>query len=54
MIINLEEHEITTILDALSERPHKEVAAIIHKIVHQMAAEQIKEKPNCAGAKESI
>lgn len=44
MPINLEKHEIAIILDALSERPHKEVAALIHKIVHQIAEEQIKEE----------
>lgn len=44
MKLELEEREITTILSALDERPHKEVAAIIHKIVHQMAEEQIKEE----------
>lgn len=44
MPINLEKHEIAIILDALSERPHKEVVAIINKIVHQMAEEQIKEE----------
>lgn len=41
MVINLEEHEITTILDALSEKPYKDVAAIIRRIVNQMAEEQI-------------
>lgn len=40
MNLYLEEHEITTILSALDERPHKEVAALIHKIVHQMANEK--------------
>lgn len=40
MNLRLEEREITTILSALDERPHKEVAAIIHKIVHQMAEEK--------------
>ena len=37
MIINLEKHEITIILKALNELPHKEVVALIRKIVNQVA-----------------
>lgn len=42
MNINLEEHEITIILDALSDRPYKDVASIIRRIVNQMAEETIR------------
>ena len=35
MSINLSEHEISIILDALSKRPYMEVAALIRKIVEQ-------------------
>lgn len=37
MPINLEKHEITIILKALNELPYKDVAALIRKIVNQMA-----------------
>ena len=36
--LNLEQHEITIILDALSTRPYMEVAALIRKIVEQSAS----------------
>lgn len=35
MPINLSEHEISIILDALADRPYMEVAALIRKIVEQ-------------------
>lgn len=35
MPINLEQREISIILDALSTRPYMEVAALIRKIVEQ-------------------
>lgn len=35
MPINLEQHEVSIILDALSTRPYMEVAALIRKIVEQ-------------------
>ena len=35
MNINLEQREISIILDALSTRPYMEVAALIRKIVEQ-------------------
>ena len=35
MNINLEQREIAIILDALSNRPYMEVAALIRKIVEQ-------------------
>jgi hypothetical protein len=35
MNINLEQREISIILDALSNRPYMEVAALIRKIVEQ-------------------
>ena len=37
MPINLEQREISIILDALSTRPYMEVAALIRKIVEQTA-----------------
>jgi hypothetical protein len=37
MSINLEPREISIILDALSNRPYMEVAALIRKIVEQMS-----------------
>ena len=37
--LNLEQREITIILDALSARPYMEVAALIRKIVEQTAKE---------------
>lgn len=40
MPINLEEHEIAIILDALSTRPYMEVAALIRKIVVQTAEQE--------------
>ena len=40
MKLNLEQHEITIILNALSERPYMEVAALIRKIVAQSAAKE--------------
>lgn len=39
MDINLEQREISIILDALSTRPYMEVAALIRKIVEQNAHE---------------
>jgi hypothetical protein len=39
--LELEKHEVTTILEALATRPHNEVAALIHKIVHQDAQQKI-------------
>lgn len=41
MKLDLENREITIILKALDERPHKEVTALIRKIVEQ-TAEQTK------------
>jgi hypothetical protein len=35
MPINLEQREISIILDALADRPYMEVAALIRKIVEQ-------------------
>lgn len=40
MNINLSEHEIAIILDALSTRPYMEVAALIRKIVEQTTTEE--------------
>lgn len=40
MTLNLESREITIILKALAELPHKESAALIRKIVHQTASIQ--------------
>ena len=37
MKLSLEQREITIILEALSERPYMEVAALIRKIVAQSA-----------------
>lgn len=37
MNINLEQREIRIILDALSDCPYREVAALIRKIVEQCA-----------------
>ena len=37
MTVKLEPKEITIILQALTERPHKEVVSIINKIVEQTA-----------------
>ncbi len=39
MNINLEQREISIILDALADRPYMEVAALIRKIVEQTARE---------------
>lgn len=39
MPINLEQREVSIILDALSTRPYMEVAALIRKIVEQTARE---------------
>lgn len=36
MSINLSEHEVSIILDALADRPYMEVAALIRKIVGQI------------------
>lgn len=41
MPINLEEHEIAIILDALSARPYMEVAALIRKIINQDARQKL-------------
>lgn len=38
MVLNLENHEVTTILNALKEQPYMEVAALIRKIVEQTAS----------------
>lgn len=40
MKLNLEQHEITIILDALSNRSYMEVAALIRKIVEQTAEKE--------------
>ena len=42
MSINLEKHEITIILNALSARPYMEVAALIRKIIDQTVNEKEK------------
>ena len=46
MKLNLEQHEITIILNALSERPYMEVAALIRKIVTQASEGNGNEKGN--------
>ena len=40
MNINLEQREISIILDALATRPYMEVAALIRKIVEQTTTEE--------------
>ena len=42
--LKLTPKEITTILTALDERPHKEVAALIRKIVVQVAENKTREQ----------
>ena len=42
MKLDLENREITIILKALDELPHKESAALIRKIVNQMAEQESK------------
>lgn len=44
MTINLEKHEITIILNTLNELPYKEVAALIRKIVNQVAEQETNKK----------
>lgn len=44
--LNLEQREITIILDALSNRPYMEVAALIRKIVTQASEGNGNEKGN--------
>lgn len=46
MRINLEQHEIAIILDALSTRPYMEVAALIRMIVTQASEGCGNEKGN--------
>lgn len=41
-VIELKPHEISTILKALAELPHKESAALIKKIVHEDARQKLK------------
>ena len=41
-VIELEPHEISTILKALAELPHKEAAALIKKIVHEDARQKVR------------
>ena len=43
--LDLEPHEVTIILKALAELPHKESAALIHKIVNEDAKEKLKHRP---------
>ena len=40
MKLDLENREITIILDALSTRPYMEVVALIRKIVNQVAEQE--------------
>ena len=47
-VIELEPHEISTILKALAELPHKESAALIKKIVHEDARQKMKAPPEKA------
>jgi hypothetical protein len=44
MKLELEPHEVTIILEALAELPHKDSAALIHKIVHQDAQQKLEEE----------
>lgn len=43
MTINLTEHEISIILNALKDKPYIEVASLIRKIVEQSANDEIQE-----------
>ena len=40
MDIKLEKREVTIILEALAEKPYKDVAALIRKIVEQASTNQ--------------
>lgn len=40
--LSLTGHEVTVILEALADRPYKESASIINKIINQQANQKIK------------
>lgn len=41
VLLNLTEQELGVVLSALSDRPHKEVVALINKIVNQVYGKEV-------------
>lgn len=41
IVLNLTEQELGVILSALSDRPHKEVVALINKLVNQAYKKEV-------------